>query len=389
MKLKFSLLIVLFTINSAFSQQNQLSPNAEISVLTIGPGSSLNDAFGHNAFRVKDNSLGIDAIYGYGQYDFDAPFFLLKFTQGKLEYLISKHNFADIYYHYTSFNRSIDEQVLNFTLEEKQNLFNFLQNNYKPENRRYIYDFFYDNCATRIRDVILKASKRQIDYNLPEGFEHKTFRTLIHDHVGLNTWGSFGIDIALGSVIDIEATTSQHMFLPIYINEFFANASLNGSEQLVKDSSNLYEKKETKPSLNILFSPLLIIGLLGLGILFITYKDLKNDTRTEWLDSLIFGITGIIGIVLLLLWFGTDHSATAYNFNLLWAFPLNLFVIGQLLKPTIKNWVKRYVKFLIIMLALLTFHWISAIQVFAIGLIPLLIALFIRFIFLSKYLNKN
>lgn len=389
MKLKLSLLIFLFTIVSAFSQQSQLSPNAEISVLTIGPGASLNDAFGHNAFRVKDNSLGIDAIYGYGQYDFDAPNFYLKFAQGKLEYLISKHNFADIYYHYTSYNRSINEQVLNLTAEEKQKLFNFLENNYKPENRRYIYDFFYDNCATRIRDVAAKATNRQIDYNLPEAFKHKTFRTLIHDHVGLNTWGSFGIDIALGSVIDVEATTAEHMFLPVFIHEFFANATLNGSEKLVKESSNLYEKKETKSSFDFLFSPLIIIGLIGLGILFLTYKDYKNNTRTKWLDSVIFGITGIVGIVLLLLWFATDHSATAYNFNLLWAFPLNILIVSQLLKPTIKNWVKRYIKFLIIMLALLTFHWISGIQVFAIGLIPLLIAIFIRFIFLSKYLNKN
>ncbi len=132
MKLRISFIVILFTIISTFGQQYQLSPEAQVSVLTIGPGSSLNDAFGHNAFRIKDNKLGIDAIYGYGQYDFDTPNFYLKFTQGKLEYLISRHNFADIYYHYTSYNRSIEEQVLNFSLEEKQKLFDYLEINYKP-----------------------------------------------------------------------------------------------------------------------------------------------------------------------------------------------------------------------------------------------------------------
>ena len=389
MKLKLSFFIVLFAITSAYAQLNQLSSDAEISVITIGPGESLNDAFGHNGFRIKDNNLGIDAVYGYGQYDFDAPYFLLKFTQGKLNYLISKHNFGDIYFHYKNYNRTIDEQVLNLTTVEKQKLFNYLENNYKPENRGYLYDFFYDNCATRIRDVTFNATEGKIDFNLPEDFELKTFRTLIHDHVGLNTWGSFGIDIALGSVIDRKASIEEHMFLPKYIHTFFGNATLNGAHSLVKTSSNLYEKKENNSSYHFLFSPLMVIGIIGLVILFFTYKDFKNKTRNKWLDVLLFGVTGIIGIILLLLWFATDHSATAYNYNLLWAFPLNIIVIRQLLKPQVKNWVKRYLRFLVIILALMTFHWLSGVQSFAIGLIPFVVALALRYIYLIKFFEKK
>lgn len=388
MKLKLSLFIVFFTIASSFAQQFQLSPKAEISVITIGSGESLNDAFGHNGFRIKDNNLGIDVIYGYGEYDFDAPYFYLKFAQGKLNYLISKHNFGDFYFAYTNANRTIDEQVLNLNLEEKQKLFNFLENNYKPENRRYLYDFFYDNCATRIRDVTVKATHRKIEFNLPENFKLKTFRSLIHEHVGLNTWGSFGIDIALGSIIDREANAYEHMFLPKYIHTSFENATINGSEKLVKDSSTLFEKTETNSALNFLYSPIAIMGLIGFCILFFTYKDYKNNTRSKWLDFIIFGLTGLIGVVILLLWFATDHAATAHNYNLLWAFPLNLIVIRQLLKPEVKNWVARYLKFLIIMLALMAFHWLSSVQIFALGLIPLLIALLVRYIFLIKAINK-
>lgn len=389
MKFKLSFFVFLFFLVSTYAQQFQLSPEAKISVITIGSGESLNDAFGHNAFRIKDDNLGIDVVYGYGEYDFEAPNFYLKFAQGKLNYLISRHSFKNFYFAYKNANRTINEQVLNLNAEEKQKLFNYLENNYKPENRRYLYDFFYDNCATRIRDVITKTSNRKIDFILPENFEPKTFRTLIHNHVDLNTWGSFGIDIALGSVIDRKATVNEHMFLPKYIHTFFANATLNDAENLVKNSSILYEKKETNSSFNFLFSPLLIMGLIGLGILFITYRDYKNNARSKWLDIVLFSITGLVGILVLLLWVATDHSATAQNYNLLWAFPLNIFVLGQLLKPQIKKWFKSYLKFLIIMLCLMTLHWIIGVQVFAIGLIPLLLALLVRYVFLINFFNQK
>ena len=108
MKLKLTFIAFAFSLFFGFAQQIQLSPKAEISVLTIGPGESLNDAFGHNGFRVKDTSLGIDVVYGYGAYDFNAPNFYLKFAQGKLNYLISRDNFADFNYNYTYYNRTIN-----------------------------------------------------------------------------------------------------------------------------------------------------------------------------------------------------------------------------------------------------------------------------------------
>ncbi|WP_225035580.1 DUF4105 domain-containing protein [Winogradskyella sp. SM1960] len=389
MKLKLLVFFFLCSIVSVFGQQFQLSDDAKVSVLTIGPGESLNDAFGHNGFRIKDNALGIDVVYGYGEYDFESPNFYLKFAQGKLNYLISRHNFKDLLYHYSNSNRTINEQVLNLSSAEKQNLFNYLENNYKPENRRYLYDFFYDNCATRIRDIAQTTTTTTIDFKTPENFEPKTFRTLIHDHVGLNSWGSFGIDIALGSVIDRKASVSEHMFLPEYIHTFFENATINGNENLVQNSTTLYQKKESKSALNCLFSPLVIIGLIALIMLYITYKDAKNNTRTKWLDLVIFGTTGLIGVLILFLWFGTDHSATAHNYNLLWAFPLNVIVMLQLLKPQVKKWITRYLKFLIIMFALMIFHWIGGVQVFAIGLIPIVIALLIRYLYLIKWFNKD
>ncbi len=374
---------------SSFAVQLQLSEDVTVSVLTIGPGESLNDAFGHNAFRIQDRKQGIDVVYGYGEYDFDAPNFYLKFAQGKLNYLISRHNFSDIYNHYKRYNRTIKEQVLNLSAEEKQELFNYLENNYKPENRRYLYDFFYDNCATRIRDVAEIATKNNIAFNTTPNFEPKTFRALIHDHVGLNTWGSFGIDIALGAVIDREASVEQHMFLPKYIYTFFDTAKIKDGANLVEESSILYQKRDTESESNLMLSPLVIMGILAVLILVITYNDYKNNTRSQGLDLILFVLTGSIGILLLLLWFATDHSATAQNYNVLWAVPLNILVIGQLFKNQAKNWFKSYLKFLIIMLCLMTLHWTIGVQVFSIALIPLMIALAIRYAYLIRFYNQK
>lgn len=387
MKIKLSLLAFLF-VTISFAFQFQLSDDAEASVLTFGPGTSLNDSFGHNAFRIKDGTRGIDIVYGYGQYDFDAPNFYLKFARGKLNYLISRHFFSDIFNYYSRENRTIKEQVLNLSIEQKQKLFSYLENNYKPENRKYLYDFFYDNCATKIRDVLSTVTNNSINFEKPNNFEQKTFRALIYEHVNKNSWGSLGIDIALGSVVDREASANEYMFLPKYIHSFFEVSKINGNDNLVKSSTILYTKKDNNSSSNFLLSPLMIFGLLSVVILFITYKDYKNSKRSKWLDITLFSLTGVIGILLLFLWFGTDHTATWQNYNLLWACPLNILVIGQLLKSKVKNWVKSYLKFLIIMLCLMTLHWIIGVQVFAIALIPLLIALAIRYVYLVKYFNS-
>ncbi|RLD27374.1 MAG: hypothetical protein DRI75_09695 [Bacteroidetes bacterium] len=385
------LLFIIFFLSFVFlnAQQQKLSDKAEISVLTIAPGLSLNDAFGHNGFRIKDETIGIDIIYGYGEYDFNAPNFYLNFARGKLNYLISKASASRIFKWYSYQNRTIKEQVLNLTLSEKQELYNFLQNNYQPENRRYLYDFFYDNCATKIRDVISTISEDDINFNAPKGFKQKTFRQLIHDHVDRNSWGGFGIDLALGSVIDKKATAEEHMFLPYYIHVFFESATINTSRPLVKQTTVLFESIKKPKSNNFATSPLFAFGVIGLLILLVTIFDYKKNKRSLWLDVTIFAFTGIVGIIVLLLWFATNHSATAQNYNLLWAFALNIFVISQLFKKIVKTWFIKYLKFLIIMMCLLALHWIVGVQIYAIGLIPILIAFFIRYLFLIKYYQKN
>ncbi|GGD02568.1 lipoprotein N-acyltransferase Lnb domain-containing protein [Hyunsoonleella pacifica] len=368
----------------------ELSENAEISVLTIAPGASLNDAFGHSAFRIQDDTNHLDLVFNYGVYDFEAPNFILKFAQGKLNYLIGLNRFNDFYRAYTGADRGIKQQTLNLTYTEKQKLFSYLIENYKPENRRYLYDFLFDNCATRIKDVVNVASNNTIKYNIPKNYEEATFRTLIQENLNRNSWGSLGIDIALGAVVDRKATPEEHMFLPKNIYTFFEKATKTDDEtSLVKESKILFQETNQNTTSNFLLSPLFIFGLLGLLIAFITYKDNKNNKRTKILDIIIFALTGLAGVFILLLWFATDHQTTHNNYNLLWANPLNFILLFQLFKRNMSNWFAKYLKFQLILLCLMAFHWITGVQIFAIGLIPLLIAISIRYIYLIKYLKVH
>lgn len=388
MKLKWLIIVSFIISNFVTAQQVQLSNSAEITILTIGPGTSLNDAFGHSAFRVIDASHNIDAVYGYGQYDFNAPNFYLNFAKGRLKYLMSKNKYVDFYNFYKYHNRSITEQVLNLNTTQKQRLYNYLINNYQPENKAYLYDYFYDNCATKIKNVTEVGIGKPIEFNIPNHFEPKSFRTLIHEEAGTNNWGIFGIDVALGSIIDQKITYQEYLFLPKYIHQFFEDADIDPQTTLVKKTTKVYEQSPKKTSvLNLLLSPFVIFSAIGLLIIFISIKDHKKQQRTKWLDTILFGVTGIIGILLLLLWFGTDHYASAYNYNILWAFPINLLVLYQLHKAEPKKWFKGYLKFLILMLCLMTLHWVIGVQVFSIALLPFGIGLIVRYITILKLIK--
>ena len=383
MKLLLRLLFLL-CITVAFSQKN-IPNNTQISVLTIGPGNNLNDAFGHSGIRLKTSYS--DIVYDFGRYNFEAPNFYLNFARGKLNYLQGKANYNNLVNFYKQQNRSIKEQILNLSAEEKQSVYTFLETNYAKNQGAYLYDFFYDNCATKIRDVIENATNGNIDYQLPGNYEDKTFRTLIQDELHPNAWGSLGIDIALGAIIDRTATPREHMFLPKNIHAFYSKATIN-NRQLVSNSKTIINSDTKFKNGTFLLSPIFVLSLIAILIIYITFNDHKKQRRTKGLDAFIQLILGIIGILLTLLWFGTDHTATGYNYNLLWAFPLSLVMVIQAYKAKPKKWFIGYIKFCVLMLCLLTVHWISGVQQFAPTLIPLLIALFVRYIFLLKFLKK-
>jgi hypothetical protein len=388
----YLLFLIVFITAIATGQGIPLSENAEVSIITVGPGTNLNDSFGHNGFRIRDQSRNIDVIYDYGRFDFNTPNFYLKFAQGKLLYEIGSNNFDPFFNYYKKQNRWIKEQVLNLNYSEKQALFKYLQTNIKPENKKYKYDFFYDNCATKIRDVIIEILGDKLEYKEDHITENYTFRELIQKNVKANSWGSLGMDIAIGAVVDRKARPIEYQFLPQYVFEGANNAVVirNDAEvSLVKKYNYLFEAKKQEPKSNFFLSPFFVFGCLGLCLIFITYKDFKNNTRSRLPDMLIFLITGIVGLALLLLWVATDHTATVNNYNLLWAFPFSILFVLHIYKKFPRAWLRKYIFFLIMLLSLLAIHWTTGVQVFAVGLLPLLLALGIRYIYVWYFLGKK
>ncbi|SKB27755.1 lipoprotein N-acyltransferase Lnb domain-containing protein [Maribacter arcticus] len=380
-------LILLFTAFLGLSQNAELSPLSKISLLTVGTGEDLAAKFGHSAIRLQDPTLGIDEVYGYGTYDFEDPNFYLNFTRGKLAYTISRIPFKYFDYSYQQEKRWIKEQELDLNLQQRTLIVGFLENNLLPENKRYKYDFLFDNCATRIPMVFEKTlgSTFKFDYSYLEN--HLTFRELIRLKLNPNTWSNFGIDLALGSVIDRKATPYEHLFLPIYVYQQMKHTTLNG-KSIVKKESVLLDIPEQNDNSLLFLTPAFWLGLLLALVTWVTFKDYKNERRTKWLDFSLFMLTGFSGMLILFLWFGTDHLATKANYNALWAFAPNAIIGFLILKEKVPKWIKFYLILLIVMLFITCILWMFKIQVFSILLILVILALAIRYLFLL-YHFKN
>jgi hypothetical protein len=381
MKKIFSLF--LFITSGSYAQLSErpihLSEQAEISVVTCGPfQGELYSAFGHSAFRVADPALGFDVIYNYGIFDYDQPNFYLNFALGKNKYMcgLQDYNrFRDVYIYY---NRFIHEQKLNLNQAQKQKLFSFLEWNARPENRDYYYDYFYDNCATKIRDVMLQNFGDSVRFNTGHITTDYSIRELTDMYLQQQPWGDLGIDIGLGLPMDKKAAPLEYMFLPDYVEAGYDHATIkrNGADEpLVKEKVVTYESREEEASWS-LPHPLYVFIFIAVVALVLTIWDIRRNKLSTWFDSALFTTAGLIGILLLFLWFFTDHKAAANNFNLLWAFPAHIVAGVVVFKR--RTWTKYYFLFALILSALTLLVWPILPQKLHYALIPVVITLAIR-----------
>src|SRR6185369_1125225 len=194
------------TLNLGFSQGFKLSPNAQVSIITFGPGQAeLYSAFGHSAIRLYDSIQGVDVGFNYGVFNFDQPHFYLNFARGYLYYKVDAYPYPLFRDYYINHNRFVHEQVLNLTPEQKQKVADYLFWNMQPQNQTYRYDYFYNNCATKIRDVLKSSLKGEILFDSTFIKTNYTIRDLTDLYLGQQPWGDLGIDIGLGLPMDKKA----------------------------------------------------------------------------------------------------------------------------------------------------------------------------------------
>ena len=220
----------LFTLFSLSLFSVQLSDSSRIALVTCSPGGELYSAFGHNGIRVTDFKNEFDVVFNYGTFDFNQPGFYTNFLKGKMRYMISTNRYEDFIYQYTYEKRSVIEEELILNPEDKKKIFAFLYHNALPENCEYNYDFFWDNCATRIRDVFEKNLGDRIKYNTQHaGFaENKTMHDMLRIYVGNRPWVDYGFDLILGLPCEITATPRDQTFLPDFLSKYFNCATVDG-----------------------------------------------------------------------------------------------------------------------------------------------------------------
>ena len=352
-KLFYLLFSLFFFLPPAKAQID--SCTLRISLLTCSPGEELYSTFGHTAVRVTDRSTGMDLVYNYGTFEF-SPDFYAKFIQGKLRYYLSVEPFQDFLYAYQWESRSVVEQVLQLDCENRMALYNALRNNAQEENKYYLYDFLFDNCTTRPKALMQQTINDSIHWKNILPAETPTFRNLIHTYLdtGGQYWSKLGIDLLLGAKLDRKVTNHQAMFLPDYLLKGLDSATLNGQPFVTPPQPVL--QMPSPLNKGSLFRPGVVFGILLLIIiaLYVIKKEWAKKTLRA-IDFTLFLLAGIVGLVLIYMWTGTDHVVTQNNYNLLWALPTHLVAAFMLGKN--KKGLRLYFKAALLLHLLLLLLW--------------------------------
>ena len=364
--------ISFFALNSIIAQTNTLSEYAEISLLSCERGLEAYNSYGHSALRVKDPITELDLVFNYGTFDYNTEYFVPKFVKGTLDYSLSVGAFKWFINTYKYENRTVVEQILNLNQAEKQAVFDRLIVNYETDEKYYRYDFFYDNCSSRIHEILKEVLGDELIYG-PDLNENspETYRDLIDPYTKHSPWLDFGIGIIMGYPTDNIATNKQKMFLPDFLMERFDIATYNG-KPFVKSKQIIYQSEPNIVKTNIFTSPLFIFSLISLLIICLSIYNYYKGKHFYSIDYFLFFITGFVGIFFLFMWFGTRHSPTFMNMNMFWAMPLNIIALFFLKNPIIKP-------YLILMTLLNVFGFFILPQVFTIAILPLALLLATRY----------
>lgn len=410
MKLKYGLwLLLLLCELNIFAQTRSLTlptdtaDTWQVSLITCGPGVEVYNQFGHTAIRMKNVSRNIDLIYNYGIFSFNTPNFVLRFTLGKTDYLLGIQAYQDFVDWYAYCNRDVREQVLNLSIEEKNTLIGLLNENYKPQNRTYRYNFFYDNCATRPRDLIEKCLQSKLQYadDMTTTSTGQSFRSIVHEFTANNSWSQFGIDLCLGSEADKPISRRAMMFIPLYLEKYFDKATIlphernnnssreknknlvgeksNGTYPLITESKQLVTIPEAdKVQEDTPFTPLRCATFMFIVTTVLTIYEIRSRKSMWGFDLILFTAAGIAGCMLAFLATFSEHPTVSPNYLLFLFQPLHLLLLPWFIKKVKKMQRSSYLVVLTIELLLFIVLWAIIPQKFPLAVLPLALCLLVR-----------
>jgi hypothetical protein len=321
----------------ARAQTAPVLPDTGLTVVlvTIGQGDMVWEKFGHNALWIHDPAAGTDRVYNYGMFDFNSPGYWGRFLKGNWLYELGVHTIQQTVYQYQYFNRAMWAQELNLTPAQKRELQALLETNALPQNREYLYDYYRDNCSTRIRDVLDRVTGGRLRAATADSMTGTTYRWHSERLIAEDRASYFGLAGGLGPRADREINAWEEMFLPFKVQEQVRKirvADASGREvPLVAREWTMLEApgraaELATPPLRTPFY--LLAGLLLAGILVLLGS---RAPRSGWarfgfsaVSALWLLLAGTAGLLLVLLWAFTNHQIAYRNENLLQLSPLAL-----------------------------------------------------------------
>jgi len=323
-RLTFFAFMLVFLSPSVFSQEPR---DTSVYLVTCGPGTETYSIYGHSALHVVINNSRSDNVYNWGVFDFSTPHFAWKFAKGRLDYMLDVENYRSFIQSYFYEKRYVISQKVNISPAETRRLMELINENLKPENRNYRYDFLYDNCSTRIRDLFEKTIGKTLLYPPPvEDKKPPTFRKLISKYQNPYPWLKFGVDLLLGSPVDKKAPFRDRMFLPVEMQKELSEAVVNRSGKMIPLLQNpVIVLDFPVPSVkhHFLTAPWVVFSAVMILIIIMS-SLIKSKRGNRIMDLIIWFICSILAVMMVFFNFFTDHLELRWNLNILW---LNPFII--------------------------------------------------------------
>lgn len=300
--------------------------SVKISLLTCSAGDEVYSLYGHTAIRYTDEKYGVDEVINYGVFSFSKPFFVLRFIFGLTDYEMGIMPFEMFCAEYRSEGRSVIQQDLNLTRGEKAAIRDALIANYRPENRVYRYNYFYDNCTTRARDIICDNINGKVRYPGQQQ-PYPSFRSLIHKFNDEHPWARFGNDMLLGVKADKKTDQSEHQFLPFFLMKDFDKAEIIGADgkprPLVTKTSRVVDVQSPAVESEFPLSPSQCAWLILAVIAGVSIAEFRTKKKFWAFDTLLLIIDGCLGVIIFTMFF-SEHPTTSTNLQVLLLNPLPL-----------------------------------------------------------------